>query len=200
MKSLDSWAGQRQVLYPDPILGQGGYLFIPDQEVGYDDVGGGGRLRVNDPICAAPRPPPGDRCKREIGEATGPIGACDWLPTKAHWERVDSLSFQVSQFASGNVGNGAWRRVDAASRCAAQQPSSPVPKRNGGGEAWFLLGLPGSVFCWVSKRCQVLFFCPCPANGLKAFSMTSPLPAPPVSTTNFFQTPLCDDGEILAPF
>lgn len=42
MKSLDSWAGQRQVLYPDPILGQGGYLFIPDQEVGYDDVEGGG--------------------------------------------------------------------------------------------------------------------------------------------------------------
>lgn len=197
MKSLYSWAGQRQVLYPDPILGQGGYLFFPDQEVGYDDVEGGGRLRVNDPSRAAPRPPPGDRCKREIGEATGPIGACDWLPTKAHWERVDSLLFQVSQFASGNVGNGAWRRVDAASRCAAQQPR-PKEERRGRGAVppW----PPGSVFCWVSKRCQVLFSCPCPANGLKAFAMTSPLPAPPVSTTNFFQTPLCDDGEILAPF
>lgn len=197
MKSLDSWAGQRQVLYPDPILGQGGYLFILDQEVGYDDVEGGGGCGSTIPFARRRDRHRAIDANGKSGKQQGPLApviGCQPRRTGNVWI-VCRSRFLILLPGMSATGHGGGSMQPPAVR-----PSSPVLKRNGGGEAWFLLGLPGSVFCWVSKRCQVLFFCPCPANGLKAFAMTSPLPAPPVSTTNFFQTPLCDDGEILAPF
>lgn len=129
MKSLDSWAGQRQVLYPDPILGQGGYLFIPDQEVGYDDVGGGGGCGSTIPFARRRDRHRAIDANGKPGKQQGPLApviGCQPRRTGNVWIvcRSRFLSLLPGMSATGHGGG--------SMQPPAAQPSSPAaPSQRG---------------------------------------------------------------------